>query len=137
MNNLRSKTEYVKSKQKNYMERFSKVNIGSYTKDGKIHIGCKPTELYSLFNGNTSSIKKSMKNDIQAQKPDDMQALAAKQHDIVIDQSTLQYYIILGMQDMYYNYLLPLQNENKTLKDIFEKHKKKCNSRFDFLITKL
>ena len=60
----------------------------------KINLGCKPTELYSLFNGNTSSIKKTLGKEQEYLHPE----------DITIDQSALQYYIILALQDFYQNY---------------------------------
>ena len=139
MNNLRNKTDLVKNNDKKYFERFGKLNVYSYTKpnDKKIYHGCKPTEVYSVFNGNTSSIKKSI-------NPEENDKIKVSPDDIIIDQSTMQYYIILGMQDVYYNYVIPLQEENKTLKESFNmlqsmlmNHKKKCDERFDFLSKKL
>jgi len=38
-----------------------------------------------------------------------------------VDQSALQYYIILGLQDFYQNHFLPLRDENITLKEELDK----------------
>jgi len=35
MENLRNKTQYVKNKKKNYLERFTNLNIYSYENDKK------------------------------------------------------------------------------------------------------
>lgn len=114
MENLRNKTQEYIINQKNakdYFDRFTKLNVYSYTKpnDTKLYIGCKSTEVYSLFNGNTSSSKKT------ASKTDKTEYVNPE--SIVIDQSSLQYYLILGLQDLYFNYYEPLAEENKTLKD--------------------
>jgi hypothetical protein len=58
MDNLRNKTQYIKNKNKNYFERFTKLNVYSYTSDQKINLECKPAEVISLFNANTSTQKK-------------------------------------------------------------------------------
>lgn len=127
MENLRNKTQGTIDKKKDYLKRFSKLNVYSYIKDDRINLGCKPTEVYSLFNGNTSNIKKKIKTD-EIIDPS----------SIVIDQSAMQYYIILALQDLYYNYaednkktISDLQEENKTLRDelsmlqtLFKNHKK-------------
>ena len=132
MENLRNKSEYITKKAKEYFDRFTKLNIYSYTKpgDNKIYIGAKPTEVYSLFNGNTSSTKKTLTPTTEFIHPD----------DIVVDQSSLQYYIILGLQDFYQNYYLPLEQENQSLKDnlsmlqtLVSTNKKKNDERFDVL----
>ena len=66
MVNLGNKTQNLKDKKiaKDYFNRFNKLNIYSYTKDNKIYLGAKPEEVYSVFNGNTSRIKKDMKETI-------------------------------------------------------------------------
>lgn len=121
MENLRNKTQNIKdNKKKDYFNRFNNLNIYSYTKDNKIYLGAKPEEVYSLFNGNTSSIKKDMKE-------------VTIPHELAIDQSTLQYYIILALQDFYFNYHMPLIEENKDLKDKINKMKKKNDERFEII----
>ena len=113
MENLRNKTQNLKDNKisKDYFNRFYKLNIYSYTKDNKIYLGAKPEEVYSLFSGNTSSIKKDIKDTMLPQ-------------ELTIDQSTLQYYMILALQDFYYNYHLPLYEELK-------RTKKKNDERFE------
>ena len=124
------KMENIRKKgKKDYFNRFVKLNIYSYTKgDKKIYLGAKPEEVFSLFNGNTSSIKKEIgkeNNNID---------------DKSIDQSTLQYYLILALQDFYQNYYIPLAEDNKALKEdinmlqhILKDIKKKNNDRFDYI----
>ena len=58
----------------------------------------------------------------------------------LIDQSALQYYMIVGLQDFYQNHFLPLRDENITLKEELDKtqamlmnYKKKNDERFEFL----
>jgi len=58
----------------------------------------------------------------------------------LIDQSALQYYMILGLQDFYQNHFLPLRDEVVTLKEEVDKtqtmlmnYKKKNDERFEFL----
>lgn len=60
MENIKSKSATISKK--NYFDRFTKLNVYLYTKpnDKKINIGCKPTEVYSLFHDNTSSIKRTL-----------------------------------------------------------------------------
>ena len=55
------------------------------------------------------------------------------QDDVNIDQSTLQYYIILALQDFYFNYHLPLVEGNKGLKDKMNEMKKKNDKRFNII----
>ena len=50
----------------------------------KIKLRCKSTEVYSLFNGNTSSIKKILGKEQEYLHPE----------EVTIDQSASQYYII-------------------------------------------
>ena len=130
MQNLRNKSQ---RKDKKYFERFTKLNVYTYTKlnDKKINLGCKPTEVYSLFNGNTSSSKKTL------DKEDNTPILP---EDVTIDQSTLQYYIILALQDFYHNYYMPLSEENQVLKEeltmmrtLLISNKKKNDERFEVL----
>ena len=97
----------------------------------KINLGCKPTEVYSLFNGNTSSCKKTLGKE---------ENTPIHPEDVTIDQSTLQYYIILALQDFYHNYFIPLSEENNALKkelimmqSMMIKNKKKNDERFDVL----
>ena len=108
-----------KLKEKNYFGRFNKLNVYSHMKDNKIHVGVKPEEVFSLFNGNAGGIKS-------------------------IDQSTLQYYMILGMQDFHQNYYLPLKDENIVLREELEKtqtmlmnYKKKNDERFEVIMKHL
>ena len=131
MENLRNKSRNIKSK--DYFERFTKLNVYSFTKpnDKKIFIGPKPDEVYSLFNGNTSTIKQ----EINIKK--------LLKDDITIDQSTLQYYMILALQDFHSNYYLPLVEENNSLKadidnlkSIIMDIKHKNDKRFEYLTSK-
>ena len=132
MQNLRNKSQCVlnKRKDKKYFERFTKLNVYTYTKpnDKKINLGCKPTEVYSLFNGTTSSSKKILG------KEEDTPILSK---GVTIDQSALQYYIILALQDFYH---IPLSEENQALKDritmmrtIMINNKKKNDECFEVL----
>ena len=109
-----------KRRQKDYFKRFTRLDIYSYTKDDKIFLGAKPEEVYNLFNGNTSSIKK------QAQHPCTGKSI----DNITIDQSTLQSYMILALQDFYYNYHIPLH-------DKLEHIKKKNDERYEAITKSL
>ena len=134
--NLRNKTQeniINKYKSKNYFERFTKLNIYTYTRpsEKKINLGCKPSDVYTLFNGNTSTTKKTLG------KEENTPVLP---EDVTIDQSTLQYYTILALQDFYYNYYVPLSEENKSLKDnlammqtMLIHNKKKNDQRFEVI----
>ena len=75
-------------KEKKYFERFNRLNVYSHARDNKIHIGIKPEEVYEMFNGNACGDKKSIGDG-------DMGEIKS------IDQSTLQCYIILAMQDFH------------------------------------
>ena len=132
MENIRNKTKNIKSK--DYFKRFTKLNIYSFTKldDKKIYIGSKPDEVYSLFNGNTSSIKQ----EINIKK-------LINNDELTIDQSVLQYYMILALQDFHINYYLPLVEENINLKEdinelisLIKEVKQKNDKRIDFIIKK-
>ena len=134
MDNLRNKSNRLKHK--NYLNRFNQLNVYSYTKpdDKKLYIGCKPSEVYFLFNGNTSTEKKTLPKSQGNIIPE----------DITFDQSSLQYYIILALQDFYQNYYVPLADENKSLKNQLEMTqtlisgmKKKNDDRFDILTKNL
>ena len=126
MENIRSKSTNLSKK--NYFDRFTKLNVySSYTKpkDKRINLGCKPTEVHSLFNGKTSSIKKTTDKNQDYIRPEE------------VDQSTLQYYVILALQDFYKNYYIPLSEENKDLKEqlsmlqtMMINNKKKNDERF-------
>ena len=91
MESLRNNTlENILNKHriKDYFYRFTKLNVYSYTKSGdkKINLGCKPTEVYSLFNGNTSTNKRTIfKEEATTLHPD----------EVIVDQSTLQYLLYL------------------------------------------
>ena len=133
MENLRNKTHQGKD----YFNRFTRINVYSYTKlgDPKVHIGVKPEEVYSIFNGNTSTEKKHA-----GQSSDKDQSPSM----ITVDQSTLQYYMILALQDFHANYYLPLRNEadqlreeNKQLKELVLNLKKKNDERFEVLSNNL
>ena len=61
-----------------------------------------------------------------------------------IDQSTLQFYMILGMQDFYQNYHLPMKDEIISLREELDKtqsmlmnYKKKNDERFDIIMKHL
>ena len=71
-------------KEKKYLERFSKLNIYSFIENEKVSLGVKPEELNELFSN----------------------ACGKGIHSI--NQSTLQYYMILGLQDFYQNHFLRL-----------------------------
>ena len=110
-------------KEKNYFGRFNKLNVYSHVKDNKIHVGVNPEEVYEIFNGNACGNAGGIKT---------------------IDQSTLQYYMILGMQDFHQNHYLPLKDENIVLKEELEKtqtmlmnYKKKNDERFDIIMNHL
>ena len=135
MQNIRNKSQHIlnRRKEKKYFERFTKLNVYTYTKpnDKKINLGCKPTEVYSLFNGNTSSSKKALGKE---------ENTSILPEDVTIDQSTLQYYIILALQDFYHNYYIPLSEENNALKEeltmmrtMMINNKKKNDERFEVL----
>jgi len=118
-------------KEKNYFGRFNKLNVYSHVKNNKIHVGVKPEEIYEIFNGNACGNKKS----IDGGNVDEVNS---------IDQSTLQYYMILGMQDFHQNHYLPLRDENIVLKEELEKtqtmlmnYKKKNDERFDVIMKHL
>ena len=129
MENLKNKSQNLKSK--DYFKRFTKLNIYSYTRpdDKKIYLGADPKEVYSLFNGNTSSDKKEIKKEIKKE-----QTIPT---NVTIDQSAIQYYIILALQDFYQNYHLPLVEENKALRDRLDNLKKKNDERFEFIINSM
>ena len=86
-----------KLKEKKYLDRFNRLNVYSYIRDNKVHLGIKPEDVYELFNGNACGEKKG--KDDKENKP------------TTVDQSTLQYYMILGLQDFYQNHFLPLRDE--------------------------
>jgi len=105
--------------------------VYSHVKDNKIHVGVKPKEVYEIFNGNACGNKKS----IGEWNVGEVNS---------IDQSTLQYYIILGMQDFHQNHYLPLRDKNIVLKEELEKtqtmlmnYKKKNDGRFDVIMKHL
>ena len=60
MENIRNKANNIYPK--DYFDRFTMLSVYSFTKpnDKKIYIEPKPDEIYSLFNRNTSSIKKEI-----------------------------------------------------------------------------
>ena len=88
-----------KLKEKKYLDRFNKLNVSPYIRDNKVHLGIKPEVAYELFNGNAYGEKK--------RKDDNKENRAT-----TVDQSALQYYIVLGLQDFYQNHFLPLRDEN-------------------------
>ena len=55
-------------------------------RDNKIHVGIRAEEINEIFNGNACGDKKSI-NGEEVREPKS------------IDQSTLQFYMILGIQD--------------------------------------
>ena len=87
-----------------------------------------------MFNGNTSSIKKTLGKEQDHLHPD----------EVTIDQSASQYYLILALQDFYQNYYIPLSDENKGLKEqlsmlqtMIINNKKKNDERFRVLTENL
>ena len=107
MNNLKNKSELVKNRKKNYLERFLKLPIYSYTKpnDNHIFLSPKPTDVYDLFHGNATNIKNTINGRTRVIHAD----------EVFIDQSTLQSYMILAIQDLYENYIKPLEEDNKRI----------------------
>jgi len=110
-----------KLKEKKYLDRLIRLNVYSHMKDNRPYLKIKPEEIYEVFKGNASG-----------------------KDAHVIDQSALQYYIILGMQDFYQNHLLSLRDEVVTLKDELIKtqtmlmnYKKKNDERFEFVMKTL
>ena len=102
-----------------------------HVKDNKIHVGVKSEEVYEIFNGNACGNKKSI-GDGMSGEPNS------------IDQSTLQYYMILGMQDFHQNHYLPLRDEIIVMKEELEKtqtmlmnYEKKNDERFDVIMKHL
>ena len=104
-------------------------------RDNKVHLGIKPEDVYELFNGNACGEKKG--KDDKENKPTDKGKCS-------IDQSTLQYYMILSLQDFYQNHFLPLRDENIALKEeikisldktqtMLMNYKRKNDERFEFL----
>ena len=88
--------ERIKSKrlkEKKYFDRFNKPNVYSYVRDNKIYLGVKPEEAYELFSNACGRVT------YKGEKPGD---------PCSVDQSALQYYMILGLQDLYQNHFLPL-----------------------------
>ena len=110
-----------KLKEKKYLDRFIRLNVYSHMRDNRPYLRIKPEELHEVFKGNASS------NDGH-----------------LIDQSALQYYMILGLQDFYQNHFVPLRDENITLKEEVNKTqtmlinlKKKNDERFDIIMNHL
>ena len=87
-----------KLKEKNYLDRFIRLNVYSHMRDNRPCLKIKPEEIYEVFKGNASG-----------------------KDAHIIDQSALQYYMILGLQDFYQNHFLPLRDENITLKEEVKK----------------
>ena len=77
-----------KLKEKKYLDRFNRLNVYSHIRDNKVHLGIKPEDVYELFNGNACAEKKG--KDDKENKP------------TTVDQSTLQYYMILGLHHEVY-----------------------------------
>ena len=100
-------------------------------RDNKIHVGIRAEEANEIFNGNACWNMKSI-NEEEVREPKS------------IDQSTSQFYMILGTQDFYQNYYLPLKDENLSLKEELDKtqlmlmnYKKKNDERFDIIMKHL
>ena len=126
---LRNKSKRLKEKK--YFERFNKLNVYSHVRDNRIHISVRPEEINEVFNGNACGNKKTI-NDEEMKEPKS------------IDQSTLQFYMILGMQDFYQNYFLPMKDEIISLREELDKtqvmlmnYKKKNDERFDIIMKHL
>jgi len=106
-----------KLKEKKYLDRFIRLNVYSYMRDNRPCLRIKPEEVHEVFKGNASG-----------------------KYAQLIDQSALQYYMILGLQDFYQNHFIPLRDENTPLKEELDKtqtmlmnYKKKNDERFGFL----
>ena len=110
-----------KLKEKKYLDRFIRLNVYSHMRDNRPCLKIKPEEIHEVFKGNASG-----------------------KDAHIIDQSALQYYMILGLQDFYQNHFLPLRDEVVTLKDEVSKtqimlmnYKKKNDERFEFVMKTL
>ena len=113
-------------KEKKYFDRFNKLNVYSYVRDNKIYLGVKPEEVFELFSNACGRVTD------KGEKPG---------YPCSVDQSALQYYMILELQDFYQNHFLPLRDENIVLKEELEKTqtmlmnlKKKNDERFEFIM---
>ena len=93
-------------KEKNYLDKFNKLSVYSYIRDNKIYLGVKPEDVYELFSNACGTVTD------KGEKPG---------HPCSVDQSAMQYYMILGLQDFYQNHFLPLREENIVLKEELEK----------------
>ena len=106
-----------KLKEKKYLDRFIRLNVYSYVRDNRPCLRIKPEEIHEVFKGNACG------KDVN-----------------LIDQSALQYYMILGMQDFYQNHFLPLRDEVVTLKEVDKtqimlmNYKKKNDERFEHVM---
>ena len=89
MKDARNKSKRLK--EKNYLDRFDKLSVYSSIRENKIYLGVKPEDVYELFS-NACGKKKEVRKD--SLKDDDCKDINSS-----VDQSTSQYYIILGLQD--------------------------------------
>ena len=90
-------------------------------RDNKIYLGVKPEDVYELFSNACERI--------------------TGKGICSVDQSALQYYMIIGLQDFYQNHYLPLRDENIVLKEELDKTqtmlmnlKKSNDERFEFIM---
>ena len=88
MHSPRNKSKRLKEKK--YFDRFNKLNVYSYVRDNKIYLGVMPENVYELFS-NACGRKKGIREDDSKDKKDQGSCTST------IDQSALQYYMILGM----------------------------------------
>ena len=95
-------------KEKKYLERFNRLCVYSYIRNNKICLGVKPEEVSELFSNACGKERE------KGEKPGYLR---------FIDQSAMQYYMILGLQDFYQNHFLPLRDENITLRKNWKKHR--------------
>ena len=122
MHSPRNKSKRLK--EKNYLDRFNKLSVYSYIRDNKIYLGVKPEDVYELFFNVCGRV--------------------ADKGICSVDQSALQYYMIIGLQDFYQNHYLPLRDENIVLKEELDKTqtmlmnlKKKNDERFEIIMKHL
>ena len=118
-------------KEKKYLERFNRLNIYSFMENDKVSLGVKPEEINELFS-NACGKRERLGNE------------KLNISVFTVNQSTMQYYMILGLQDFYQNHFIPLRDENITLKEEVNKTqtmlmnlKKKNDERFDIIMNHL
>jgi len=118
-------------KEKKYLERFNRLNIYSFIENDKVSLGVKPEELNELFSNACGKRERPGNENLNTST-------------FTINQSTMQYHMILDLQDFYQNHFIPQRDENITLKEEVKKSqtmlmnlKKKNDERFDLIMNHL